>query len=537
MADKSYDVFISYSTKDTETAYALLNVLEGYGLKCWIAPRNIPQGAMWAEEIDKAIQGARVFVVIVSSHSMESKQVPKEVALAVTACEGIFPFRIDDSGLQGTFRYYLSDYQFTDATKNSKQKMEELAASICYSLGRPIPQKNEEPEEKPLKEIIEKKPESSSAPVREEKKAQTSANTKKPGKGIIIGAAAAAAAVIIILAVVFAGKGSKQDQQTAASAQDTQVTQSAESTQNAAEAETKSDVAVQEQTAQEENTSDSGEEQEETAVSVQTASGVCPLFGRWEKTAYKDKGVELNMEPIDPLVISYDGTVYTSLAKWAAAKDSNIELPALTVQGDQTDLAAVIVSYESDPDKYDLNTTWSFKDSYNGEYDSSGLTMSTIAPYRPGNSSVSGDNPTDLTYDDVYPDVYLYLNITGTVQTSPVKKEEADTWIVYRKKYPIIHSDIFPAFEGEWTDSMGNVWNFAIEDEDLTFSMTDSGGNTYAGDTVQLTSQDSTQKNFFERIRFIFDDYSTDKYAVVSFDGRVLELLDESWNSFTLTKK
>ena len=67
---KKEEVFISYSTKDTDTAFALLETLESYGLDCWIAPRNIPQGAQWAEEIDKAIQNARVFVVIVSSHSV-----------------------------------------------------------------------------------------------------------------------------------------------------------------------------------------------------------------------------------------------------------------------------------------------------------------------------------------------------------------------------------------------------------------------------------------------------------------------------------
>ena len=79
MNEKTKEVFISYSTKDTEIALALLETLESYGLDCWIAPRNIPKGAQWAEEIDKAIQNARVFVVIVSSHSVESRQVPKEI--------------------------------------------------------------------------------------------------------------------------------------------------------------------------------------------------------------------------------------------------------------------------------------------------------------------------------------------------------------------------------------------------------------------------------------------------------------------------
>ncbi len=35
---------------------------------------------------------------------------PKKVALAVTGCEGIFPFRIDETVLQGSFRYTFYSY-------------------------------------------------------------------------------------------------------------------------------------------------------------------------------------------------------------------------------------------------------------------------------------------------------------------------------------------------------------------------------------------------------------------------------------------
>lgn len=235
MNEKEKEVFISYSTKDTDIAYTLLEVFESYGLDCWIAPRNIPKGAQWAEEIDKAIQNARVFVVIVSSHSVESKQVPKEIALAVSACESIFPFRIDDIGLQGTFRYYLSDYQFTDATSDTKQKMTELAEIICSSLGKPIPEMK--PENEPIPEPTPK-PASETAPRPVPDSASQSTSKANSGKPILIGVIAAAAVIAVIMGIVFSGKGNKNNEtanSTVSAVQESTAEDSAASESNAAE--------------------------------------------------------------------------------------------------------------------------------------------------------------------------------------------------------------------------------------------------------------------------------------------------------------
>ena len=35
-----HNVFISYSTKDTDIAESACNALESAGIKCWIAPRD-----------------------------------------------------------------------------------------------------------------------------------------------------------------------------------------------------------------------------------------------------------------------------------------------------------------------------------------------------------------------------------------------------------------------------------------------------------------------------------------------------------------
>ena len=47
----TYDVLISYSTKDKPTADAEYAKLEQQGGRCWIAPRDIHPGQEWGKAI------------------------------------------------------------------------------------------------------------------------------------------------------------------------------------------------------------------------------------------------------------------------------------------------------------------------------------------------------------------------------------------------------------------------------------------------------------------------------------------------------
>lgn len=144
MSEKTIDVFISYSSKDQKIADELVKAIEKRGPKCWIASRDIPQGCLWADEIDMAISKAKVFLVVVGENSISSTQVPKEIGLAISSCEYIIPYRIDKSELKGAFRYYLSDCQWVDGFGQKSNDVNTLAESIVATIGK----KEEQPEEK-----------------------------------------------------------------------------------------------------------------------------------------------------------------------------------------------------------------------------------------------------------------------------------------------------------------------------------------------------------------------------------------------------
>ena len=65
----AHDVFISYSSKDKNTANAVCPKLENQKIRCWIAPRDVPAGQSWAGSIIDAINESKVFVLVFSDGS------------------------------------------------------------------------------------------------------------------------------------------------------------------------------------------------------------------------------------------------------------------------------------------------------------------------------------------------------------------------------------------------------------------------------------------------------------------------------------
>jgi len=132
----AHDVFISHSTKDKAISDAACAALEGAGIRCWIAPRDVQPGRSFAGEINRAIQHSKVMVLIFSAHSNNSEQVLREVQLAVNSHLHIIQFRIEDVRLNDDLEYFLSTPHWLDAlTQPLESHIERLATSIKALLG------------------------------------------------------------------------------------------------------------------------------------------------------------------------------------------------------------------------------------------------------------------------------------------------------------------------------------------------------------------------------------------------------------------
>lgn len=111
----AHDVFISYSNKDKPVADAVCAGLEGRGIRCWVAPRDILPGFDWGAAIIDAISGAKVMVLIFSGNANASPQIKREVERAVAKGVKILPFRIEDVPMSKSLEYFISTPHWLDA--------------------------------------------------------------------------------------------------------------------------------------------------------------------------------------------------------------------------------------------------------------------------------------------------------------------------------------------------------------------------------------------------------------------------------------
>lgn len=111
----AHDVFISYATEDKITADAVCAWIEGHGVSCWIAPRDIRPGVVYGEAIIDAITSCRAMVVILSTRSNASSFVHGEVERATTKGIPVIPFVIEKVNLSKSMEFFISQRQWLDA--------------------------------------------------------------------------------------------------------------------------------------------------------------------------------------------------------------------------------------------------------------------------------------------------------------------------------------------------------------------------------------------------------------------------------------
>ncbi len=129
-------VFISYSTADKLIADAVCRLVEAHGLACWIAPRDVGAGRVFAEAILDGLREASVMLLIFSERANASNQVLREIERAVHFGKTIVPVRIEECRPTKSLEYFLSVPQWFDAFPGPVEPhLERLAAVLRGMLG------------------------------------------------------------------------------------------------------------------------------------------------------------------------------------------------------------------------------------------------------------------------------------------------------------------------------------------------------------------------------------------------------------------
>ena len=151
----TYDLFISHSSEDAETALALVADFENRNITCWVAPRDIPMGSSYHEEIVHAIENSRAVLLLFSSSANKSAHVLREVELAEQGRKPILPLRIDVSDPAGGLKYMLANKQWVERKALGNRLVETIEQLLAGA--RPIRTGVDEARARPATEPPKKK--------------------------------------------------------------------------------------------------------------------------------------------------------------------------------------------------------------------------------------------------------------------------------------------------------------------------------------------------------------------------------------------
>lgn len=127
-------VFISYSSKESDSANLVYSYLEGNGINCWIASRNIQGGESFAAQIVDAIHDCSAFVMIASELSNKSVHVSNELSLALGEEKKIIPFRIQNFKPSKSNLYFLQQAQWIDAFDDINTALKKLVSAVRTTI-------------------------------------------------------------------------------------------------------------------------------------------------------------------------------------------------------------------------------------------------------------------------------------------------------------------------------------------------------------------------------------------------------------------
>lgn len=118
---KKNSVFISHSSVDLNLATGIYSQLKARDFNPWMAVRDIPAGANYAEILSQSLETAAALIVVLTQSGIQSQHVKREVNIAIDLSIPIFPLNLsgdDDlsASLPRDWKYWLSIVQLMNCS-------------------------------------------------------------------------------------------------------------------------------------------------------------------------------------------------------------------------------------------------------------------------------------------------------------------------------------------------------------------------------------------------------------------------------------
>lgn len=108
-------IFLSYSNRDREYVFQLVEQMEAAGLKPWIFEQDQMPSLEYIPQLRSIIAEAHAVLVVMSEHSMNSVPVLQEIHEALVSRKRIIPVQLDDG--EGSATFLLRPFHWIDARR------------------------------------------------------------------------------------------------------------------------------------------------------------------------------------------------------------------------------------------------------------------------------------------------------------------------------------------------------------------------------------------------------------------------------------
>ncbi len=151
MEQKKYDIFISYSRKDSEIVLPIVRDLESQGYVVWIDTKGIECSEQFKTKIVRIISNSTVFMFFSSEHSNSSEWTAKEIGIAVARKKPIIPIKLDNTLYNESVEFDLINLDFADYTTDPQKAKEKIQKAVVTHCGVSENQKEQEEHQRQLR--------------------------------------------------------------------------------------------------------------------------------------------------------------------------------------------------------------------------------------------------------------------------------------------------------------------------------------------------------------------------------------------------
>ncbi|QTR50022.1 tetratricopeptide repeat protein [Candidatus Thiothrix anitrata] len=156
MSGQHQHIFISHATADDAFVKQLREKLEPHHLNVWVDSRNLRGGDKLWPEVAEAIRTARQVLMVISTHTVNSSWVRKEVRLAEQAGVTVIPLLLPGI-LPAALGMWFDEEPAGEKIELDVGKLQEAMPRILAALGERLPDDlptEQQVENKPLAELL-----------------------------------------------------------------------------------------------------------------------------------------------------------------------------------------------------------------------------------------------------------------------------------------------------------------------------------------------------------------------------------------------